>query len=139
MLIVDAIVLIFGNTRVSPRPSQSETCSLTMNTDHQDRVIQIWQAIAKHYKENTWVAGYNKLNEPADPDHINLQAFYDRIFPAIREIDSDHILFPDGNTYVCVKSVGFFVMFFQLISCVVHGFYCFQESLSQHSLLYPRL
>jgi len=83
-----------------------------MNTDHQDRVIQIWQAIAKHYKGNTWVAGYNKLNEPADPDHVNLQAFYDRIFPAIREIDSDHILFPDGNTYVRVKSVGFFFSMF---------------------------
>jgi hypothetical protein len=45
------------------------------------------------------VAGYNPLNEPADPAHTNLQAFYSRIEKAIRSVDPDHILFLDGNTY----------------------------------------
>lgn len=45
------------------------------------------------------VAGYNPLNEPADPEHTNLITFYARVEKAIREVDPDHILFLDGNTY----------------------------------------
>ena len=45
------------------------------------------------------MAGYNPLNEPADPTHTNLQNFYTRIEKAIRSVDSEHILFLDGNTY----------------------------------------
>ncbi|KAK1754449.1 glycoside hydrolase [Echria macrotheca] len=67
--------------------------------DFQDRMTNLWVEIAKHYRGNTWVAGYNPMNEPADPDHINLQAWYKRVEKAIREVDPDHILFLDGNTY----------------------------------------
>ncbi|UKZ79189.1 hypothetical protein TrVFT333_006939 [Trichoderma virens FT-333] len=68
-------------------------------TYFQDRMIDLWQAIASHYKNNTWVAGYNPLNEPADPSHVRLIQFYDRVDKAIREVDPNHILFLDGNTY----------------------------------------
>jgi len=67
--------------------------------DHQDRAIQIWEAIAHHYKDNAWIAGYNPMNEPGDPEHTGLQLWYDRVEKAIRAIDPYHILFPDGNTY----------------------------------------
>ncbi|KAK0704874.1 glycoside hydrolase superfamily [Lasiosphaeris hirsuta] len=67
--------------------------------DLQDRMVNLWAEIAKHYQGNTWVAGYNPMNEPADPDHVNLQVFYRRVEKAIREVDPDHILFLDGNTY----------------------------------------
>jgi len=67
--------------------------------DHQDRVIWLWREIAKRYKDNTWVAGYNPINEPCDPMHYRLPAFYDRFEPAIREIDPHHILWLDGNTF----------------------------------------
>ena len=39
------------------------------------------------------------MNEPADPDHVNLQSWYRRVEEAIRAVDPDHILFLDGNTY----------------------------------------
>ncbi|KAM0327491.1 hypothetical protein ACHAQA_005779 [Verticillium albo-atrum] len=67
--------------------------------DFQDRAIQLWEALAKHYVGNPVIAGYNPLNEPADPQHTRLQAWYDRAEKAIRAIDPDHILFVDGNTY----------------------------------------
>lgn len=67
--------------------------------DHQDRCIWLWEEIAKRYKGNAWVAGYNPINEPCDPLHYRLPAFYDRIEAAIRKIDSDHILWLDGNTF----------------------------------------
>jgi hypothetical protein len=67
--------------------------------DHQDRTIWLWGEIAKHYKDSCWVAGYNPINEPCDPLHYRLPAFYDRIEPIIRAIDPDHILWLDGNTF----------------------------------------
>jgi hypothetical protein len=67
--------------------------------DFQDRAIWLWEQLATHYKGNTWIAGYNPLNEPADEKHTRVVAFYDRAYRAIRAIDPDHALFFDGNTY----------------------------------------
>jgi aryl-phospho-beta-D-glucosidase BglC (GH1 family) len=69
--------------------------------DFQDRLVWIWEQIAEHYKDNSWIAGYNVLNEPADPhpQHATLMAFYNRSYAAIRAIDTNHILFLDGNTF----------------------------------------
>ncbi|KAJ5947327.1 hypothetical protein N7466_000342 [Penicillium verhagenii] len=67
--------------------------------DHQDRTVWLWEQIASRYKNNPWVAGYNPLNEPCDPEHVRLPAFYARVEKAIRAIDPDHILWLDGNTF----------------------------------------
>ena len=65
----------------------------------QDRAVHIWEAIADHYKDQAWVAGYNLLNEPADESRKAIGAFYARLLEAIRRIDPHHVLFVDGNTY----------------------------------------
>jgi endoglucanase len=65
----------------------------------QVRVINLWRALARRYRDEAWVAGYNLLNEPGDPDGKVVGPFHDRLVAAIREIDPDHILFLDGNTY----------------------------------------
>jgi endoglucanase len=65
----------------------------------QDRVVALWQVIAEHYNGNPWVAGYNPINEPADESRSIVGPFYRRLSEAIRKVDSDHILFLDGNTY----------------------------------------
>lgn len=67
--------------------------------DHQDRTVWLWEQIAARYRDNKLVAGYNPLNEPCDPEHVRLPAFYDRIEQAIRSIDPNHILWLDGNTF----------------------------------------
>lgn len=67
--------------------------------DFQDRSVWLWEKIAAHFKGNPWIAGYNPLNEPCDPTHERLQAWYHQVYPAIRKIDPDHILFLDGNTF----------------------------------------
>jgi len=43
--------------------------------DHQDRVVWLWREIARRYRDNPWVAGYNPINEPCDPLHYRLPAF----------------------------------------------------------------
>ena len=65
----------------------------------QDRVVHLWQAFAARYRDEPWVGGYNLLNEPADPSGAVVGPFHDRLVAAIREIDPDHIVFVDGNTY----------------------------------------
>lgn len=65
----------------------------------QDRVVHLWQAIAAHYRDSPWVAGYNLLNEPADESRTVVGPFYRRLIAAIREVDPDHPVFLDGNTY----------------------------------------
>ena len=65
----------------------------------QDRVVNLWKVIAKRYRGNPWIAGYNPLNEPADSEWTRLLCFYDRIEAVIRGIDPEHILFLEGNTY----------------------------------------
>ena len=67
--------------------------------DFQDRTIWLWAQIAGHYKDNPCVAGYNPINEPCDPAHWRLPAFYDRIEAAVRAVDPHHILWLDGNTF----------------------------------------
>jgi hypothetical protein len=67
--------------------------------DHQDRTVWLWEQIAKHYRDNPWIAGYNPINEPCDPYHVRLPAFYERLEPAIRAVDPHHILWLDGNTF----------------------------------------
>lgn len=70
-----------------------------IHKDFQDRVIWLWEELAKHYKNNTWIAGYNPLNEPTDPYQTRVVDFYDRVYEAIRAVDTNHALFFDGNTF----------------------------------------
>jgi endoglucanase len=65
----------------------------------QDRVVQLWRALAERFRGNGWVAGYNLLNEPGDPSGAVVGPFHDRLVAAVREVDPDHIVFVDGNTY----------------------------------------
>ncbi|MBM7503966.1 glycoside hydrolase family 5 protein [Agromyces aurantiacus] len=65
----------------------------------QDRVVNLWEHLAEHYRGNPWVAGYNPVNEPADAHGDAIRPFYERLEAAIRAVDPDHILFLDGNRY----------------------------------------
>ncbi|HEY7413858.1 MAG TPA: cellulase family glycosylhydrolase [Ktedonobacteraceae bacterium] len=65
----------------------------------QDRTVNLWEALADHYKGNPWVAGYNPVNEPADESSQNIEPFYRRIHKAIRAVDPEHIIFLEGNRY----------------------------------------
>ncbi|KAI0328977.1 glycoside hydrolase [Cubamyces sp. BRFM 1775] len=67
--------------------------------DFQDRIVWLWEELAKHYVNNTWIAGYNPLNEPTDPYQTRIIDVYDRLYETIRKIDPHHALFFDGNTF----------------------------------------
>ncbi len=67
--------------------------------EFQDRAVHLWEAIAEHYRNQPWVAGYDLINEPADPSGEKLFPYYKRLREAIRKIDEKHILFLEGDRY----------------------------------------
>jgi endoglucanase len=67
--------------------------------DFQDRTVVLWEAIARHYRDQPWVAGYDLINEPADPTGQKVVPFFHRLMDAIRKVDPAHVLFIEGNTY----------------------------------------
>ena len=70
-----------------------------IHKDFQDRTIWLWTELAKHYAGDKWIAGYNPLNEPTDPTHTTVVAFYERVYDAIRAVDTEHTIYFDGNTF----------------------------------------
>ncbi|TMC09026.1 MAG: glycoside hydrolase family 5 protein [Chloroflexi bacterium] len=65
----------------------------------QDRAVNLWRVIATRYRDNPWVAGYNPINEPADPSGRRLVEVSRRLVDAIREHDPDHVIFLEGNRF----------------------------------------
>jgi len=77
----------------------THVASFWIHKDFQDRALHLWEVIAKRYKNEAWVAGYDLINEPADPTGKKLFPYYKRLRDAIRKIDPDHILFLEGDRY----------------------------------------
>jgi endoglycosylceramidase len=73
----------------------------------QDHFLRFWQEVARKFTGNTYVLGYELLNEPwagdiyRHPDQLlpstadsrNLEPMYARLHSAIREYDDQHIIF----------------------------------------------
>jgi endoglucanase len=77
----------------------------------QERFVALWQEFARRYRDNTVVAGYNVMNEPFSSqingrytnaravDWSALNRVYRWVVQAIREIDSRHLIFLDGDYF----------------------------------------
>jgi endoglucanase len=65
----------------------------------EDRALALWEELARRYRLEPFVAGYNIMNEPHADEIGWLNRFYRRVTGAIRAIDSGHILFLEGNHY----------------------------------------
>lgn len=66
----------------------------------QDQMTELWRELAKHYKNEEWIAGYDILNEPSyglTTEEFN--RFYDVTTAAIRENDKDHVIFLEGDDF----------------------------------------
>ena len=85
--------------------------SLWESTANQDKMVALWKKLAQRYKDNPWIGGYDIINEPnwnftgTNPNGCDensnapLKALLTRITKAIREVDSNHIIFIEGNCW----------------------------------------
>lgn len=65
------------------------------NGQMQTLTVNLWGALAEHYKDNPAVAGYDILNEPGEKGGSTGEAhwaFYDKVYDAIRAKGDDHIV-----------------------------------------------
>jgi aryl-phospho-beta-D-glucosidase BglC (GH1 family) len=69
---------------------------------NKQRTIDLWQEIAKRYKNETAILGYELLNETFLPYGIHgtvLRDLFVRITDAIREVDKNHLILIEGNFF----------------------------------------
>lgn len=88
-----------GNSGISDYdPSKP---SLWESQANKDKTVALWRKLAERYADEPVVAGYDLLNEPNWnlPGGTALRNLYVDITNAIREVDTDHILFIEGNWY----------------------------------------
>lgn len=68
----------------------------------QQHTIAIWQRLARHYRNDHTVIGYDLLNEPVpnypklEPLNSAVEPLYKRLAKAIRQVDTHHILILGG-------------------------------------------
>lgn len=64
--------------------------------------VALWTRLARRYRDNPAVAGYDLLNEPTGtPNSDTLYVVHDRLYRAIRSVDPNHLIFiEDGYTGV---------------------------------------
>ena len=75
--------------------------SLWESAANRNKMASLWKRIAAHYADEPWVAGYDVLNEPNWdlPGGTALRALYEQCTDSIREVDSQHLLFFEGNWF----------------------------------------
>ncbi|QMU64410.1 MAG: carbohydrate-binding protein [Flavobacteriaceae bacterium] len=74
--------------------------SLWESTLNQDKTVALWGKLAERYKDKEWIGGYDLLNEVNWGLGTNvLRNFYIRVTNEIRAVDSNHIIFIEGNGF----------------------------------------
>jgi aryl-phospho-beta-D-glucosidase BglC (GH1 family) len=102
-VIIDMHAAPGGQTGQNIDDSADDLPELFMETKYQDRLVELWRTIAKRYKNEPAVAGYDLLNEPlpqktgaAAKFKDKLEPLYQRITQAIREVDPKHMIILEG-------------------------------------------
>ena len=73
--------------------SQCDGDSLWLNTENQNRLAALWKEIAKTYKDEPQIAGFDILNEPIPTTSINQwTTLAQQIIDSIRQVDTEHLI-----------------------------------------------
>ena len=94
-----------GQTGANIDDSVDDHPKLWSGVLNQQKTIDVWRQIAKRYKDNTTLIGYDLLNEPIAPkfseynNEKDLLPLYKAIVSAIREVDNNHIIFLEGSNW----------------------------------------
>ncbi|MEY2925215.1 MAG: hypothetical protein RLZZ337_1765, partial [Bacteroidota bacterium] len=75
--------------------------SLWESKANRDKTVALWHKLAARYANEQWIAGYDLLNEVNWdlPGGIALKNLYKEITDSIRTVDTNHILFIEGNWF----------------------------------------
>lgn len=75
--------------------------SLWESEANRAKTVALWKKLAERYKDEVWIGGYDLINEPnwELPGNTLLRELYIDITNAIREVDTEHIIFIEGNWF----------------------------------------
>ena len=75
--------------------------SLWESQENRDKLVALWTRIADRYKDNEWIGGYDLINETHWdlPGNTLLRDLFEEITTGIRSVDTNHILYIEGNSY----------------------------------------
>ena len=77
--------------------------SLWESEANKNKTVALWRKIAERYANETWIGGYDILNETnwtfPEGNNSQMRELFGRITAAIREVDKNHIIFIEGNSF----------------------------------------
>lgn len=76
--------------------------SLWESETNKEITIKLWKKLAERYKDEVWIGGYDLLNEPKwnlGSNNQPLRKLFINITNAIREVDTNHIIYIEGNWF----------------------------------------
>lgn len=75
--------------------------SLWESQANRDKTVALWRKLAQRYADEPWIGGYDLINEVNWnlPGNYLLKNLYQEITGAIRDVDTTHIIFIEGNWF----------------------------------------
>jgi len=85
--------------------------SLWESVDNRNKMIALWRKLALRYKDSPWIGAYDIINEPNwnftgtnqngcdEQNNGPLRALQVDVTAAIREVDTNHLIFIEGNCW----------------------------------------
>lgn len=77
--------------------------SLWESEANKAKTVALWRKLAERYSNSQWIGGYDLINETnwtfSEPNNQPLRDLLERITTAIREVDMNHIVFIEGNSF----------------------------------------
>lgn len=85
--------------------------SLWESEVNQNKMIAFWKKVAVRYKDSPWIGGYDIINEPNwnftgtnnngcdETSNAPLRALQLAVTKAVREVDTNHLIFIEGNCW----------------------------------------
>lgn len=70
---------------------------------NKDKTVALWNKLAERYADSPWIGGYDLINEInwtfPEGNNSQIRELYGRITDAIRAVDTNHIIFIEGNSW----------------------------------------
>ena len=99
-----------GQTGTNIDDSPNGKPELFTEARYRDQTVALWVALARRYRDEPVVAGYDLLNEPLPPEYGDRYAgelvdLYRRLTAAIREVDPQHLIVYEGTHWATDWSI----------------------------------
>lgn len=77
--------------------------SLWESQANKDKTVALWKQLATRYSNEPWIGGYDLINETnwtfPEGNNSQMRELFGSITNAIREVDNNHIIFIEGNSF----------------------------------------